>query len=64
VAQYSEEQSFLPCRVVPYQGIESLQEMNWAGFPSGTGDERDWFGVLAEPIPYQDFRRRLAEHGL
>ena len=64
VAQFSEEQSFLPCRVVPYQGIESLQAMNRAGFPNETGEQRDWFGVLAEPIPYQDFKRRLAEHGV
>jgi len=63
LAQFSEEPAFLPCRIVPYQGIESLQA-NCAGWSSGTGDERDCFGVLAEPIPYLDFRRRLAEHGL
>ena len=62
-APSSEEQSLMPCRIVPYQGIESLQEMNSASLTVGPVAEPDLFGVLVEPIPYPEFRRRLAEHG-
>jgi anaerobic magnesium-protoporphyrin IX monomethyl ester cyclase len=63
VAQPREEQSFLPCRMVPYRGLESLQELDTASLPTRPVDEPTWFGVLAVPIPYHEFRRRLAEHG-
>jgi hypothetical protein len=61
-AQFPEEQPFLTCRPVPYQGLESLQALYSAGMPPGLAEEANWFGVLSTPIPYHEFKRRLTEH--
>ena len=61
-AQFPEDQPFLTCRPVPYQGLESLQALYSAGMPPGLAEEANWFGVLSTPIPYHEFKRRLTEH--
>ena len=50
------------CGLIPYRGLESLRALDpisTGGFVEGTS----WFGSTAAPVPYDEFKRQLAEHG-
>ncbi len=52
---------FLGGRAIPYRGLESLKELEWAAPAAGGTDGTDLFGLVSASIPYDVFKSRLAE---
>lgn len=51
---------FLGGQPIPYSGLDSLSELEWASLPGGM-ESADLLGLASTPIPYDVFQRRLAE---
>lgn len=52
---------FLECKPVPYYGVDSLPELEFAALKAGGGDGVDLIGLASAPIPYNVFKRRLTQ---
>ena len=54
---------FRTSKPAPYCGLQSLEHLEHADSSDHAPEKPAWFGVIATPIPYEEFKRKLAVQG-